>query len=72
MKRLAVAAVLGTLAVALATDMIETAVRLISETGPDALSIAALARAMGINRTTVYYHFEHREALIGAVGCRRL
>ena len=48
-------------------EMIETAVRLISETGPDALSIAALARAMGINRTTVYYHFEHREALIGAV-----
>ncbi len=48
-------------------EMIETAVRLISETGPDALSIAALARAMGINRTTVYYHFEHREALLGAV-----
>lgn len=48
-------------------EMIETAVRLISEKGAEALSIAALARAMGINRTTVYYHFEHREALIGAV-----
>ncbi len=48
-------------------EMIETAVRLISETGSDALSIAALARAMGINRTTVYYHFEHRDALLAAV-----
>ncbi len=47
--------------------MIGTAVRLIAESGSDALSIAALARAMGINRTTVYYHFEHREALLGAV-----
>jgi AcrR family transcriptional regulator len=48
-------------------DLIETAVRLISEKGLEALSIAALARAMGINRTTVYYHFESREALVEAV-----
>src|SRR6516164_3272557 len=48
-------------------EMIETAVRLISERGVDALSISALSRAMGINRTTVYYHFENREALISAV-----
>lgn len=48
-------------------DLIETAVRLISDKGLEALSIAALARAMGINRTTVYYHFESREALIEAV-----
>ena len=48
-------------------EMIDTAVRLISERGVDALSIAALARAMGINRTTVYYHFETREMLIEAV-----
>ncbi len=47
--------------------LIETAVRLISEKGVDSLSIAAIARAMGINRTTVYYHFESREALIEAV-----
>jgi AcrR family transcriptional regulator len=47
--------------------MIETAVRLISEKGVDSLSIAAIARAMRINRTTVYYHFESREALIEAV-----
>jgi AcrR family transcriptional regulator len=48
-------------------EMIETAVRLISEKGVDALSISAVAREMGINRTTVYYHFESREALIAAV-----
>jgi AcrR family transcriptional regulator len=48
-------------------EMIETAVRLISEKGVDALSISAVARVMGINRTTVYYHFESRDALIAAV-----
>jgi AcrR family transcriptional regulator len=48
-------------------EMIETAVRLISEKGVDALSIAAVARRMGMNRTTVYYHFESRETLIAAV-----
>src|SRR5215471_7841591 len=48
-------------------EMIETAVRLISENGLDSLSIAGVARAMGINRTTVYYHFDSRETLIEAV-----
>ena len=48
-------------------EMIEIAVRLISEKGADSLSIAAIARAMGINRTTVYYHFESRESLLEAV-----
>lgn len=48
-------------------ELIETAVRLISEKGVDSLSIAALSRAMGINRTTVYYHFESRDALLAAV-----
>jgi AcrR family transcriptional regulator len=47
--------------------LIATAVRLISEKGTDALSIAALARATGINRTTVYYHFAAREELLAAV-----
>jgi AcrR family transcriptional regulator len=48
-------------------EMIETAVRLISEKGLDSLSISAVARALGIDRTTVYYHFESREVLIKAV-----
>lgn len=47
--------------------LIETAVRLISEKGSDALSIAALARATDINRTTVYYHFKARDDLLHAV-----
>ena len=48
-------------------EMIETAVRLISEHGVASLSIAALARAMGIDRTTVYYHFKDRDALLSEV-----
>ncbi len=47
--------------------MIETAVRLISEKGTDALSIAGLARELDVNRTTVYYHFESRDALLAEV-----
>ena len=47
--------------------MIETAVRLISEKGIEALSIAGLARAMKVNRTTVYYHFENLETLLAEV-----
>ena len=48
-------------------QMIETAVRLLSEKGPDALSLSELSRVMGINRTTVYYHFHSREDLLAAV-----
>lgn len=47
--------------------IIEAAVRLISEKGVDALSMAAVSRAVGINRTTLYYHFDDRETLIEAV-----
>lgn len=48
-------------------EMIATAVRLVSEKGADAMSIAAMAREMGISRANVYYHFESREALLTAV-----
>lgn len=48
-------------------EMIETAVRLVSQKGVEAVSVAAVARATGINRTTVYYHFDSREKLLGAV-----
>ncbi len=47
--------------------LIETAVRLISEKGVEALSVAALAREADINRTTVYYHFANRDELLEAV-----
>lgn len=48
-------------------EMIETAVRLISEQGVASLSITAVARAMAIDRTTVYYHFKDREELVAEV-----
>lgn len=47
--------------------LIETAVRLLSDKGVDALSVAALAREAGLNRTTVYYHFPNRETMVDAV-----
>lgn len=48
-------------------SLIETAVRLLSERGVDSLSVSALAREAGLNRTTVYYHFPSREAMLRAV-----
>jgi AcrR family transcriptional regulator len=48
-------------------SLIEAAVRLISEKGVETLSVAGLARAVGMNRATVYYHFASREALLEAV-----
>lgn len=48
-------------------DLIATAVRLISEKGTEGLSIASLARAVGINRATIYYHFKSRDELLEAV-----
>jgi AcrR family transcriptional regulator len=47
--------------------LIDTALRLISEKGVEALSLAELAREAGVNRTTVYYHFSDRDALIAEV-----
>jgi AcrR family transcriptional regulator len=47
--------------------LIEAAVRLISAKGVEALSLAELARSIGMNRATVYYHFASREALLEAV-----
>lgn len=47
--------------------LIATAVRLLSEKGIDALSVSALAREVGLNRTTVYYHFPSRDAMLRAV-----
>lgn len=48
-------------------EVIEAAVGLISAKGVEALSMAAIARAVGINRTTLYYHFDDRDALLRAV-----
>lgn len=48
-------------------SLIEIAVRLVSEKGMEALSLSEVAREAGVNRTTVYYHFDSRDALLGAV-----
>lgn len=48
-------------------QMLEVAVRLIAESGVEALSMAALARELKVNRTTIYYHFRNREQLIEEV-----
>lgn len=48
-------------------ELIDTAVRLVSEKGIEALSLSEVAREAGVNRTTVYYHFDSREALISSV-----
>jgi len=47
--------------------IIAATVRLISEKGVQALSIAAVARAAGVDRKTLYYHFADREALLKTV-----
>jgi AcrR family transcriptional regulator len=47
--------------------MIDAAVRLVARRGLDALSVASLAREVGINRTTMYYHFDSRDTLVAAV-----
>lgn len=48
-------------------QMIEAATRMIAEKGVDALSLAALARELNVNRTTLYYHFKNRDQLITEV-----
>ena len=48
-------------------QLIQAAAQLIGEEGIEALSLSRLARAAGVNRTTVYYHFDDREALLADV-----
>src|SRR5512139_457837 len=48
-------------------QMLDGAVRLIAEKGVEALSLAELARALQVNRTTIYYHFKNREQVIAEV-----
>lgn len=47
--------------------LIATAVRLLSDKGVEALSVSALAREVGLNRTTIYYHFQDRDSMVRAV-----
>jgi AcrR family transcriptional regulator len=47
--------------------IVEAARRLMSERGPDSLTVSAVAHRAGINRTTAYQHFRTREDLVRAV-----
>lgn len=47
--------------------LIKKAFDIMSASGVDSLSLSALARVTGINRSTVYYHFADREDLLLAV-----
>ena len=48
-------------------QLIERAVTLIGQDGVEVLSVSSLARDAGMNRSTVYYHFESRDALLAAI-----
>ncbi len=47
--------------------LIESAVRLLREQGPDALTLRGVARAAGVSQAAPYRHFSDRRALVGAV-----
>lgn len=45
-------------------DILEAALALLSQDGPEALSLSAVAVKAGVNRGTTYQHFETREKLV--------
>lgn len=50
--------------------LLEAARELMAERGPEALTVVAVARRAGLNRSTAYQHFRSRKALLRAVGER--
>jgi len=47
-------------------SILSAARALMAKQGPEALSVSAVARLAGVNRTTAYQHFRSREELVGA------
>jgi AcrR family transcriptional regulator len=47
--------------------IVEAARRLMGESGPESLTVSAVAHAAAINRTTAYQHFRTRDELVRAV-----
>lgn len=47
--------------------LVSAAVELIRRDGPDAISLREVARAVGVNHTAAYRHFEDKSALLAAV-----
>lgn len=50
--------------------ILDTALDVVRVKGPEALNMRALARSAGVSATTVYAHFESKEALIRALELR--
>ena len=46
--------------------ILEAARKILASDGPEALSILSVTHAAGVNRGTIYLHFENREAVIEA------
>lgn len=55
-----------------ADETVEAASRLLHRDGPDAFSMRRLAAELDVNPMTIYLRFENKEALLRAVGERRL
>ncbi len=51
----------------LRAEALKAATRLVAEKGHEALSLRAVAEAVGVAHRSLYNHFEHREALLDAV-----
>lgn len=52
--------------------LVETAVDVVREGGPEALSLRELARRVGVSHAAAYRHFADREALVDVVADRAL
>jgi AcrR family transcriptional regulator len=48
--------------------LLAAARELMAESGPETLTVVAVARRAGLNRSTAYQHFKNREQLLRAVG----
>ncbi len=48
--------------------LLAAARELLAEKGPEALTVAAVAKRAGLNRSTTYQHFKNRDELVAAVG----
>ncbi|MEL7154352.1 MAG: helix-turn-helix domain-containing protein, partial [Pseudomonadota bacterium] len=46
---------------------LEAALQVLLEAGVDAISVASLARQLGVTRGAFYWHFETRDALLSAL-----
>lgn len=50
--------------------LLEQAVKLVSESGADAVSMRKLGEHLGVSRTALYHHFKNKEDLLSAVAAK--